>query len=245
MAYSTTGIAYLTLLFAVGYLIYRFFQYWEKEKDPVSKQSLCFVSLFGLFILSNTIAGLFFADNLLFLVGALKINVFIQTLALAAMAYHIIYIRFPKISPWLGFIPILILGLITTALTVFLQHNPLLEPSGAINWGFPSGPLAVAASLLRLSLFLATFIPLTIILLLQFKKSEDLFLKRKALGLSLALLFIIIGASFDFLLINIFHLDPIWRDMVFIVCSVVFLTTLILTLPRSSSKIWTKTPKLH
>lgn len=237
MAYSFTGIAYLTLLFALGYLVYRFFQYWRKEKDPISKHSLCFIILFELFVLIETIGGLFFANNPSFLEKQIDVGVFIQALAFAVIAYHIIYLKFPKISPWLGFTPILILGLIATILTVITPFNPFLEPSGAINWGFPSGPLVIWVSVLRFFLFAVTFIPLIIILLSQFKISEDPYLKRKALGMSLPLLFILVGASFDFLFIYIFKLGAIWRDITFIICSVTLLITLILTLPPSSSKL--------
>lgn len=238
MSYSITGIAYLTLFFALGYLIYRFFQYWKKEKDVAAKQSLYFVGLFELFVLLQTISGLFFADNPLFLGKTRGAGAFIQALAFAVMAYHIIYLKFPKISPWFGFVPILILGLIAAIFTItVIPFNPFLDLSGAINWGFPSGPFAVSVSALRLFLFFVTFIPLIIILFSQFKSTEDPYFKGKALGMGLALLFILVGASFDFLFIGIFNLNPIWRDMVFIICSAVFLVTLILTLPRSPSKI--------
>jgi len=238
MNYSVTGIAYLTLLFALGYLIYRFFQYWKKEKDTAVKHSLCFAGLFGLFVLINTISGLFFADNPLFLEKTRGVGAFIQAFAFAVIAYHIVYLKFPKVSPWLGFVPILILGLIAAILTItIIPFNPFLDPSGAINWGFPSGLIATSVSMLRLFLFFVTFIPLIIILFSQFKNAEDLHFKGKALGMGLALLFILLGASFDFLFIGIFNLNPIWRDMGFIVCSAIFLITLILTLPRSPSKI--------
>jgi hypothetical protein len=236
MAYSFTGIAFLTLLFASGYLVYRFFQYWRKEKDAISKQVLCFVILFGLFILINTIGGLFFANNSSFLVKIIEINSFIQAFIFAVIAYHIIYLKFPKISPWFGFTPILILGLIAAILTVIVPCNPFLEPSGAINWGFPSSPLVIWMSVLRFFLFAITFIPLIIIFLSQFKISEDFYLKRKALGMSLLCLFILVAASFDFLFIFLFKLGAIWRDIAFIVCSAILLITLILTLPSSSKQ---------
>lgn len=237
MNYSITGTAYLTLLFSLGYLIYRFFQYWKKEKDVTAKQSLCFAGFFWLFVLVNTISGLFFADNPFFLEKTRGVGAFFQAFAFAIMAYHIIYIKFPKVSPWLGFVPVLILGLIAAILTLtVIPFNPFLDPSGAINWGYPSGLFATPVSALRFFLFFVTFIPLIIILFSQIKKSEDPHLKGKALGMGLALLFILVGASFDFLFIYIFNLNPIWRDMVFIVCSAIFLVTLILTLPRSPSK---------
>jgi len=236
MNYSFTGIAFLTLFFALGYLVYRFFRYWRKEKDPTSKYSLCFVILFELFVLINTIGGLFFANNPSFLERTKDVGAFIQALTFAVIAYYIIYLKFPKISPWFGFTPILILGLIATILTVIVPCNPFLEPSGAINWGFPSSPLVIWMSVLRFFLFAVTFVPLIIIFLSQFKISEDLYLKRKALGMILLLLFVLVAASFDFLFISIFKLGAIWRDIAFIVCSATLLITLILTLPPSSSK---------
>jgi hypothetical protein len=237
MAYSVTGTAYLSLLLTLGYLIYRFFQYWRKEKDVVAKQSLWFTGLFGLFVLISAIGGLFFADDPSFLEKTREVGVFIQAFAFAAMAYHIVYLKFPKVSPWLGFAPVLILGLVAAFLTITVASlEPSFDPSGSINWGFPSDLASVSVSILRLFLFFVTFIPLIIILFSQFKSTEDPRAKGKALGIGLALLFILVGASFDFLLISVFGLNPIWRDMAFIVCSAIFLITLILTLPRSPSK---------
>ncbi len=234
MTYSTTGIAYLILLCAAGYLIYRLFQYWEKERSSSSRQSIYFVGLFGLFALLTAIGGLFFADNPAVLIKKIEIGSFIQSFAFAAMAYHIIYLKFPKISPWLVFFPVLILGLIVSILTVtHLEFNPSLESSRAINWGFPTDSLAVYVSFTRIFLFLITFFPLAFILFSQFIKSKDSYIRGKTLGIGLALLFIITGALLDFSLINIFNLDPIWRDLIFIICGILFLSALILTLPRS------------
>ena len=134
MHYSITGFAYLTLLVTLGYLIYRFFQYWKKEKDTVARQSFYFTGLFGLFVLINTVSGLFFADNSFLLEKISGAASFIQVLAFAAMAYHIVFLKFPRISPWWGFSPILILGLITVVLSVTsISLNPFLDQSGAIN----------------------------------------------------------------------------------------------------------------
>jgi len=239
MAYSFTGIAHLILLFALGYLAYRFFQYWKKEKDVISKFSFYIVLLFGLFVFSKVIGGLFFATNSRFLERTIDAAAFFQAFAFAIMAYLVIYIKFPKISPWFGFIPILILGLIVTILTSIISFNPFLEPSGAINWGFPSNPLNFIVSILRAFLFFITFTPLIIISLNQFKTSEDPYLKRKALGMSLFFLLILPTALFDFFLITIFKLDPIWRDIGFITVSITLFITLLLTqrLPRLSPKL--------
>lgn len=234
MAYSITGIAYLILLFVLGYLFYRLFHYWKKERDPASKQALYIVIFFGLFVLNAAISGLFFADNPIILEKAARINVFIQAFIFAVLAYHVIYLKFSKISPWFGFIPIFILGLIAAILSVTnLQISPFLEASGAINWGFSSSSMAVFVLLLRVFISLVTLIPLIIIFLLQFKNSENHLIRKKSLGIGLVFLFVLIGALLDFLFIRIFRLDPIWRDITFIICSFILLITLVLTLPRS------------
>jgi len=238
MTYSVTGFAYLILFFPLVYLIYRLFQYQKKGKDPASRQALYIASLFGLFVIITAIGGLFFADNYFILEKKVEVSAFIQAFAFAVMAYHIIYLKFPKISPWLGFVPVFILGMVVAVLSVtMLQFSPSLEQSGAINWGFPSGSIAVFVSLLRLFLSLITFIPITIIFFSQFKNSENTYLKGKSLGLGLTFLFVLIGASFDFLFIGLLNIDAIARDIAFIVSSIILLITLIFTLPRLPSKI--------
>ena len=238
MNYSITGIAYLTLFFPLAYLIYRLLQYWNKEKDTTSKHGLFIVGLFGLFVLMTTIGGLFFADNSFILEKKIEVGSFIQALTFAVIAYHVIYLKFPRISPWLGFVPVFILGMIAAILTVtHLQFNPFLEPSGAINWGFPSGSISVLVSLIRFFLSLITLLSLIIIFILKFKDSKDPYLRGKALGLSLAFFFVLIGASLDFLFIAYFNLNAITRDIAFIFCSIILFVTLIFTLPRSPSTI--------
>ena len=237
MTYSITGVAYLILLFVLGYLFYRLFHYWKKEKDAASKQALYIVAFFSLFVLNATISGLFFANNPIILERAARVSVFIQAFAFAAVAYHVIYLKFSKISPWVGFIPVFILGLIAAILSTFyLQLNPFLEASGSINWGSSSGSMAVPVLLLRVFISLVTLTPLTIIFLLQYKNLENHIVRRKSLGMGLVSLFILIGALLDFLFIRIFNLDPIWRDMVFIVCGAILLITLVLTLSGSKTK---------
>lgn len=236
MTFSFTGIAYLTLLFTLGYLDYRFFQYWRKEKDAISKYFFYFISFFWLFALVRTIGGLFYVNNPSFLEKTLDIGAFIQAFAFAVVAYIIVYIKFPKISPWFGFILILILGLITAAFTIITSFNPQLELSGAIDWGSPSSRSCLIMSILKAFLFCVTFIPLTIIFLSQFKTAKDPYTKRKTLGISFSLLFITAVALFDVLFLNVFKLGAIWRDIGFIIFSIILLITLILTLPRSLTK---------
>ncbi|KPJ73506.1 hypothetical protein AMJ48_00910 [Parcubacteria bacterium DG_74_1] len=212
MSYSITGFAYLILSFAIGSLVYRVFQYWKKEKDIVSKLLFYIFSIFWLFVLIKAIGGLFFVKNLFFLRFTVNFGGFLQALAFSIMAYFSVYVKFsPKVSPWLGFIPVFLLGMISTYLTIFIPFNPFLEPSGAINWGAPI--VSSFAINLRASLFLIAFIPAIFIFFEQFQKAQDVYTKRKTLGFIILSLIVIIGALFDFVFLNI---GSIWRDILFI-----------------------------
>lgn len=104
MNYSITGIAYLTLLFTLGYLIYRFFQYWKKEKDVTAKQSLYFTGLFGLFVLINTISGLFFANNFSVLEKQEESALLFRRLPLPLWLTILFILNFPEFLPgWVLF----------------------------------------------------------------------------------------------------------------------------------------------
>ena len=233
MSYSITGFAYLTFFLALGFLAYRFFQYWKKERNLVSKLLLFFVDLFALFALIKAIGGLFFINNQNFLAGTTNVGGFIQALAFAVIAYFIVYIKFPQISPRWGFISILILGLVAAVFTVATPSRPFLEESGAINWGFPPfGLFVVTTLMLRLFLVLVTFIPMIIILFQQFKTSKDPYVKKKSIGLMLSLIFASFISLLDFFLVSFLKVDPVWRDMSYIAISIILLITLILTLPR-------------
>lgn len=212
MSCSITGFAYLILSFAIGFLVYRVFQYWKKEKDVVSKLLFYIFSLFLLFILIKAIGGLFFVKDLSFLRFTVNLGGFLQALAFSVIAYFSVYVKFsPKVSPWLGFVPVFILGMISTYLTITLPFYPFLEPSGAINWG-PSVVPNFAINL-RTFLFLVAFIPAIFIFFEQFQKAQDVYTKRKTLGFIILSLIVIMGALFDFVFINT---DSIWRDILFI-----------------------------
>jgi len=232
MNYSFTGFAYLILFFALGFLAYRLFQYWQREKDIVSKLLFIFTALFSLFALIKTIGGLFFANDQAFLVGTINIGAFIQVPAFAAIAYFVIYVKFPKISPLWGVIPIFVLGLVAATLTVATPSYPFLEESGAITWGFSLG----LSSILRFFLFFVIFIPGVVIFFQQFRTSKNPYVKRKALGLTLSLIFALLFTCFDFLLIGLLKLDPIWRDICSIIIGIILFITLLLTLPRPLPK---------
>lgn len=225
MTYSISGLAYLIFSFAIGFLTYRVFQYWKKEKDTSSKIWFFVSFLFLMFGLIKAIGGLFFANNSNFLIGTIIGGAFLQTFIFAILGYFIFYIKFPQSSPWLGFVPLLVFGLISAILTILYPYTPFLEPSGAINWGFPPKIIGI----LRICLFLIAFIPTIIIFFQQFKAAENAYIKTKTFGFILIFIFAIVASLLDFLIISIFKLDAVWRDLSMIIISGILSIILVLT----------------
>jgi len=224
---SITGFAYLILSVTLLFFIYRLFQYWKREKDVISKLWLYSIVLFLLFTLIKAIGGLFFTDNLVFLRETVYLGTFLHALILASMAYFVFYVKLPQISPWFGSIPIFVLGLIVTILTLNIRFNPFIGPSGAINWGIPAS--LFLTDVLRVFLYIIVFIPTIIILLQQFKHSESIYAKRKTMGLIIFFSLLVVVGLIDFLFTPIFKLDPIWRDIGFIFSSIILFISLVLT----------------
>lgn len=208
MSFSFTGVAYLLGFLALGLLSYRFFQYWQRERILISKLFFYLTGIFALFMLIIAFVGLFFTQNNQVLKGTVILSVFIQSFAFAIIAYLIIHLKFPKISPWSGFIILLTLGFIATLLTAIIPFNPYLDPSGGVDWDVQFIP-----NILRSLLFFITFLPLIFILSQQIKNSQDPTVKARAFGIMLVLIFGIFIGFFDFFLETILKLPIISSDI--------------------------------
>ena len=227
MTFSYTGLAYLLGFFAVGFLSYRFFQYWQKEKTVVSKFFFYFVATFTLFMLITAIGGLFFAENTQVLRWVVILAALVQSFGFAFVVYLIFYLKFPRISPWWGSAAVFLLGLATTFLTAITPFTPYLEASGGINWDIQhSQPLV---DIFRFFLFLITFLPLIVILVQQVKVSVDPRIKARAFGLGLIMVFGVLIGLLDFLLETILKLGAISSDIAMSVLGVVVLILIIFT----------------
>ncbi len=216
MTFSFTGLAFLLGFFSIGLLAYRFFQYWQEEKNTTSKLFFWATGIFAFFMLLTAIAGLFFAGNAQILRLTAILAAFMQGIAFSIVGYLIIYIKFPSVSPWWGFAVIFPLGLLTTFSSIFLPFFPYLEPSGGINWNIPP-----FVGMIRSILYVITFLPLTIILIQQAKKSNDAFTRTKAFGLGLVFVFGIIMGFLDFFLETVLKLAATSSAIALIFLSVI------------------------
>lgn len=227
MIFSITAISYLIFSLALGLLCYRFFRYWQEEKSIASKTFLSAGTSLFLFSISTTIGLLFFLNNPYQLKILVYIATFLQSISFSTFAYFIIHIKFPKISPWFGVIPIFILGLVATFLNKIGSLKPYMDSLSAVNWGIY--PSLYPSLFLRTFLLLITFVPIIIILLRQFKDVADPYIKKKTL---IFIIFFIIGlliALLDLIIINILKIGAIWRDIGFIILSIVLIFTAFLT----------------
>lgn len=227
MSYSITGTAYLVIFLALSYLIYRFLRFFKRKGTSVSKLLFFLLSPIWIFVLIRAIGGLFFADNTGFLKSTIGLGAFLEAISFAVGAYLIFYIKFPRISPWFATTAVLILGGITVILTINAPFQPFLENSGAINWGTANVDLLLPV--LRFLLFTSVFLPLIIITFQNLKISIDPELKDNAIKLMLILFLGLVVVFFDFIVVNILKMDPIWRDFSLISFGLIYLLSIFIS----------------
>ncbi len=126
------------------------------------------------------------------------------------------HIKFPSVSPWIGFIAIFLLGLLATFSAIFIPFYPYLEPSGGINWNIP-----LFVGIIRSIMFVVIFLPLISIIIRQGSSSDDALIRMKAFGLSLLMVFSIILGFLDFLLETVFRLPAISSAITLIFLSII------------------------
>lgn len=226
MFFTVTGVSYLIFSIVLGLFTFRIFRYWREGKDVVSKLFF-FSSLFFLLFSFLTVARLIFFNNHFLLEIFVYASTFLQVIAFSLFAYFIFYIKYPKISPWFGAVPIFILGLVATFLNKAANFNPYLDDMGAVNWGL-SQPL-YPSLFLRAFLMFITFIPIIFIFLQQFKESTDSRVRNKLFAFIVFLIIGLIFGGLDFIVITIFKIGAIWRDIVLIILIIVLFFMFFLT----------------
>ncbi len=233
MILSYTSIAYSLLFLSLGFLAYRFFQYWIRSRTTTSKLFFFLALSFFLFALVTAIRVLFFTDSFEALKNSIVAASFIEGVAASVVAYLIIHLKFPKISPWVGFIVVFLLGIWATILTTAIDYQSLIGKNGVIDWEFPTFEVSTPYLIIRFGIILISFIPLIVILLQQFFSSEDHTIRKRALGLSIVF-FLGVGLGFiDFILGNFLREGAvIYRAYTIIILSFcIFLLTLITQKP--------------
>ena len=86
---------------------------------------------------------------------------------------------------------------------------PFLE-EGSINWG--SQP-TIWIYIVRTAFFFLTLAPLLFVFLGQYKKSKEIFVKKRAIGLCIVIVLVLAQAIFDFVLEGVFGLGSFIGDI--------------------------------
>ena len=229
MTITTTGLFDLFLFFAIILFVRRFYQYWKEEKSYFSKLSLYFSIFFALWPFFTSIGGLFFVNNLSALKTFFLVGTFSQMIAFALFGALLVYLKVPKISPKLAFLIIFLLGSISLGLYASSPFFPFLEESGSINWNED-----LLGGILRFLIFIATLLPLGVILIKQGLISEDRQIRIRSFVMGSLFLLGLFFAPFDFFLNRLLRLGSLGSDIVILIL-VAFLF-LVIFLTRKSKK---------
>ncbi|MDO8504173.1 MAG: hypothetical protein Q7S60_05870, partial [bacterium] len=193
-----------------------------------------FVAFMDLFFFVTAIGGLFFADNPKVLKLVVVSVIFFQSSAAAVLGYLIPYMKFPKFSPWLGFSIIFGSGILATILAVLTVAYPFLESNGVINWN-----LSPSSDILRPLIFLATLLPMGIILVRQGMLLQVKEARIKAIGLGWTFLSGVITSVIESTLKSVFKLGAISSDISVLVLAISMLLLVIFTQKTPKQK-WVK-----
>ncbi|MFH1661627.1 MAG: hypothetical protein ABIA02_00815, partial [Candidatus Falkowbacteria bacterium] len=147
------------------------------------------------------------------------------------LGYLIFYFKLPKVNPWWGFGPIFLVGIISLFIDLF-QGQPFITKSGGINWGIPA-----IGYLLSFSLFLFTFLPMSIILFEQSKIAQSSFLKTKALLFSLVAIGGFLVIFIEFILEPFFNLEETFLNETILILLNAILFIFLITSQRDFRKI--------
>lgn len=227
MSFSLTSLSYLIGLIVLAYYSYRIFSYWQRNQDFISKLWFFVTLFFSLFFLIRFFGLLFILDNPELVQKTLAPGVFFQFIGISVMAYIIFYLKFQKISPWIGFFTIFLIGLVISFFSISVEYSPVLVQGLSIDWGFVADSLFMITVTVRSFIFLVLFVPLTLIFIEQYKQSEDVQLKKRNFGLVLTFIFLIITAISDLFFINFLGVSPVWRDISLVCAGILFLIALI------------------
>lgn len=239
MVLPLTGIAYLILSSAVGFLTFRFFQYWRQKKDITSRQLFYFIFFLFLFSFYKAVAGLFFANNPQVLNSSMVFAVFAEGCAAAVVSYLLFHsLKFSKNVSRLAFGAIFVFTLGLSWYTNNIVRQPFVESAGSVNWGIPEQEFFYL--FLRFLLLSAALVPLAFIVIKQYVKTDDQVIKSRAIGLGLAIIVGIAVGFIDFLMVNVLKMSNAFnRDIAISILGIILFIVSYLTQksPSNSEKI--------
>jgi len=204
-----TAIAYAIGSFVFAFMVLRFYQYYSRESSVFSGMILLFALSFFAFTLYTAIASLLFADNGQALKSAVVAATFFQGLGSSFLAYLIVFMKLPLLSPRFTFLLFFGATLLTTYLVAGTPGVPVFDAAhGVVDWG-----TITAEHIPRVIIFFVTFIPMGYIFVQQYFSSKDPQVKLRAVGLGAPLILGAFAAAIDLVLEQQLNLGPASGDI--------------------------------
>jgi len=225
MIIPTTGIVHLFGAAVLIFLASRFYRYYKAENNYVAKLFSYSFFLIGLSYIFSGIPSLLLIKNQIIWRISVPVYTFLLIGGWLVLAYILAYTKFRKYT-WLivGPISIFFIAIVIS----FITHPPFyFFIDGSVNWEIES--------LLGLMMFpavLLLIIPMGISFFQQARRAEDRRVKIRAVGLGLAICWMVIPVIFDFFLLSIFRVHPIYSDLTYFIFFLVLLVTVLLTWGR-------------
>lgn len=239
MTFSFTGLAWLFVSSAMGFFAYRTFKYWQKTRDNISKIFFYSSVFFILFTTPMSIIGLLFADSSQMIVKLMFVTPLIQGFGSFFALCVVIHRIFSEATRKLVFLTVfsflifLFLGGFASYLAVTTaQIRPFVDNFWSINWGVPPD-VNILLPVSRLSSFLIGLVPLTIMLITEYIRAEDVYIKTRLRGFIFFYSLVIIMIFLEFVFFKL-KSGPMLRDVIVITASIFFFIS-ILQSPKSSS----------
>lgn len=233
MNFTFTGLAYLLLSFSLSFLAVRFYHNWRKDNTAVPKLFFFYAVTFLASAVITVIGSFFFTENEDVLRLVVISASFLQGLMSSFLGYTIFYLRVPKISPWVGFVPVFILCLISTFYTANSPFYPALEENGAIDWDIQVGP-----NIFRAMVLLVTIIPISVIFFQEGIRTQDKTSRDKSFGLALLFLVGLLAGVVEFLLEKYLDLGSISSDFAILFLGIYLFFLVLFTQKPSSQKAY-------
>ena len=215
---SFTGLVYIPVTLAFVILSYQYFKNWRDQRTTFSSQLFILFVLLTLICLSGALAGTVYLNSPTGLAQTLIISSFFVALLNALLGYIFIQEQFPDLSPWFGFIPILIYGLYVSILTTTVEISPALEENGGLDWGLP-----VKIDYLRSIIYLLGFAPITFVFIRKYIRHSDYRKKREYLFLSIVSIFTLGIVIVDFIIEPALSAPALWSELAILILFVVAL----------------------
>nr|NQU91695.1 PAS domain S-box protein [Bacteroidota bacterium] len=225
-----TGIVYIPISIILGFIAYRYYRI--RGNNTLFWLLFYEFSLLTVVSMCGALSGTVFTSSSNGIVAMLVLSSFALSFSNAVLGYLFFTETKIRISPWVGFIVILMVGLVTTGLTITEQIKPLIEATGGINWGLPGYIYT-----LRAIVYFLGVLPILMLFWQRFIRSENMDEKRHYLFLSLMFLFILLIVIVDFILEPLLNSPALLSELAILLFAVISFTVFLIVIEITITRV--------